>query len=116
MVALHTVGAADLGAGSCAWVDATERPTKRPVPSIPERVASARSSSLSSAERGVSPTLDSAARVARRDAVEVVEGVANPFRIAGLPLEESSDGGTLSHVYDGVLRILSWWLCPWARR
>lgn len=40
-------------------------------------------------------------KITGRDAVEGTEGVANSFGIVGLPLEESSNVGTPSHVYDG---------------
>lgn len=100
-VALRAVGADHQGAASCARVDAVGRSAKRVVCGTPERETSARSSSLTSATRGLSPALVGALKDASVDVVGEVEGVASSFGIAGLPLEESLGVGTPSHVYDG---------------
>lgn len=100
-VPLRAVGAGDMGVGSCVRVDAAERPAKRTAPGTLERAASAPSISSSSVEHGASPALDGVVRVMRYDAAEAAEGVASSFGIAGLPLDESSDAATPSHVYDG---------------
>lgn len=90
-VPLRAVGAGVLHAGSCARVNAMERPTKCAAPGTPKRVASTSLSSSSSVECGASPVLDGGVRVAVHD---VVEWVASSFGIAGLPLDESSDAST----------------------
>lgn len=97
---LRDDGPYEEGGPSHAAKDTTRRTAKRVAQGTMEQVERAGSISPSSGGCGASPMECAAVEAVERATVEA-DKVVGSFAIAHLPIEESSDDSTPSHVYDG---------------